>query len=78
MDDELLPNCLNRISKEYESGKWMTYGNWIDQHKQGLPAGFNLYFDKEIHDNNRHGNSFDWEDFGADIAGAGLGYFLIK
>jgi uncharacterized protein YfiM (DUF2279 family) len=33
---------------------------------------------KEIHDNSRHGNSFDWEDFGADIAGAGLGYFLIK
>jgi len=54
MDDELLPNCLNRISKEYEAAKWMTYGNWIDQHKQGLPVDFNLYFDNEIHENNSY------------------------
>jgi hypothetical protein len=54
MDDELLPNCLNRISEEYEKGKWMTYGNWIDQNKQGLPQDFKLHFDEKTHQNNSY------------------------
>lgn len=54
MDDELRPGCLDRISKEYESGKWMTYGNWIDQSGQGLPKDFDLFFDQQTHDNNSY------------------------
>lgn len=54
MDDELMPNCLERIAKEYEAGKWMTYGNWIDQHGKGYSADFPLHFEKEIHDNNAY------------------------
>ncbi len=49
MDDELLPNALETIAKHYENGKWMTYGNWIDQHGKGLPADFELDFPDEIH-----------------------------
>lgn len=33
---------------------------------------------KEIYDNNRDGNSFDWNDLGADVLGTGLGYLLVK
>lgn len=41
MDDELLPGCLDRIAKEYEAGKWMTYGNWVNQNK--------VLFQKDLH-----------------------------
>lgn len=51
MDDELLPNALERIKQEYDAGKWMTYGNWINQNGVGLPADFDLDFPQEIHDN---------------------------
>jgi len=49
MDDELLPNALERIKKEYDAGKWMTYGNWQNQHGVGLPPDFPLMFDEETH-----------------------------
>lgn len=49
LDDELKPNALTEIDKQYKAGKWMTYGNWIDQHGKGLPAGFDLDFDEETH-----------------------------
>jgi hypothetical protein len=49
MDDELLPNCLSRVKKEYDKGKWMTYGNWKDQHNRSMPETFNLDFDAETH-----------------------------
>lgn len=49
MDDELLPNALDVIVRQYEAGKWMTYGNWIDQHGQGLPNDFQYDFLPEIH-----------------------------
>jgi glycosyltransferase involved in cell wall biosynthesis len=52
LDDELLPNSLERISQEYEKGKWMTYGNWKNQYGKMLPKGF-LNFDEETH---RHRN----------------------
>lgn len=49
MDDELKPNALERIKKEYDSGKWMTYGNWQNQHGVGLPPDFPLTFDEATH-----------------------------
>jgi hypothetical protein len=33
---------------------------------------------KEIYDNNKDENSFDWNDLGADVLGTGLGYLLVK
>jgi glycosyltransferase involved in cell wall biosynthesis len=51
LDDELLPDCLETIAEEYEKGKWMTYGNWINQNGEGLPKDFDLYFDEETHKN---------------------------
>lgn len=51
MDDELLPNALETIKEEYDRGAWMTYGNWINQHGNGLPENFNLEFDEETHKN---------------------------
>jgi glycosyltransferase involved in cell wall biosynthesis len=49
MDDELLPNALERIAKEYEAGKWMSYGNWKDQKGKMLPKDFPLHFDEATH-----------------------------
>lgn len=49
LDDEILPNALKEIDKYYENGKWMTYGNWIDQYGKGLPRDFPLDFDKQTH-----------------------------
>ena len=50
LDDHLFPNALMTIKQQYDSGKWMTYGNWISQHGKMLPAGF-LHFDEETHKN---------------------------
>lgn len=47
MDDEMLPGCLERIKKEYDLGKWMTYGNWVDQNGYMLPDGFLHYTDQD-------------------------------
>ena len=49
MDDELLPNALDRIKKEYDAGKWMTYGNWQNQYGDMLPGSFALEFPEFIH-----------------------------
>lgn len=49
MDDELLPNCLEVIKRKYESGCWMTYGNWVNQIGRGLPSDFQLEFDDATH-----------------------------
>jgi len=49
MDDELLPNALERIKKECDNGMWMTYGNWKNQHGIGLPSDFQIEFDEETH-----------------------------
>lgn len=49
MDDELLSNCLECVKQEYDSGKWMTYGNWKDQHGNGLPDSFDLNFNHLTH-----------------------------
>lgn len=48
MDDELLAGALTRITQEYDKGKWMTYGNWINQHGKMLPDGF-LQFCETTH-----------------------------
>jgi len=42
LDDELLPGALEKIAAQYEAGKWMTYGNWINQRgrKNIVPLGF--------------------------------------
>ena len=49
MDDELLPNALERINEEYKQGKLMTYGNWYNQFGEGLPLSFNLDFTEQTH-----------------------------
>jgi glycosyltransferase involved in cell wall biosynthesis len=49
MDDQLLPDALETINKEYLKGKYMTYGNWVNQHGKGLPKDFPLHFDEETH-----------------------------
>lgn len=48
LDDELLPNALERIKQEYDNGKLMTYGNWIGSDGYTLPEGF-LQYSEEIH-----------------------------
>lgn len=47
LDDELLPNALEEILEQYKKGKWMTYGNWIDQ--WGNTNMVPLLFDEPIH-----------------------------
>jgi glycosyltransferase involved in cell wall biosynthesis len=47
LDDELLPNALEVIAKQYEAGKWMTYGNWVNQHRKKCTV--ELDFPEEIH-----------------------------
>ena len=49
LDDRLFPHTLQRINDEYHKGVWMTYGNWVDQYKQGLPKSFPITFPDEIH-----------------------------
>jgi glycosyltransferase involved in cell wall biosynthesis len=49
LDDELLAGALTRIAKEYESGAWVTYGNWKYPHGGGLPKDFPLEFPDEVH-----------------------------
>lgn len=49
LDDQLLPNALNTIAAQYEAGKWMTYGNWVNQHGFGLPPDFELEFSYATH-----------------------------
>jgi len=48
LDDELLPNALERIAQEYDNGKLCTYGNWIDNHGYMCPPD-SLDFPDEIH-----------------------------
>lgn len=50
LDDELKPNALQEISEQYKKGKWMTYGNWINQFGKMLPKGF-LEFPEDVHEN---------------------------
>lgn len=50
MDDELLPGCLERVKKEYDRGKWMTYGNWKDQYGRMLPDSFEFEFTDKEHE----------------------------
>lgn len=50
LDDEIFPDALTEIKKHYDAGKWMTYGNWINQHGVKLPEGF-LDFDEKTHRN---------------------------
>lgn len=50
MDDELKPNCLSEIKKQYDSGKWMTYANWISNEGNTLTNEF-LTFDESTHAN---------------------------
>ena len=49
MDDAVKPDCLNEIDKHYQAGKWMTYGNYIDQFDAVPMTKNNLYFDKSTH-----------------------------
>lgn len=49
LDDEVLPNILTEVDKHYKTGKWMTYGNWIDQYGRGLPSNFKLDFERSTH-----------------------------
>lgn len=48
LDDELLPNALERIAQEYDKGVLVTYGNWIDNHGYICPPN-DLDFPEEIH-----------------------------
>ena len=48
LDDELTPNALTRIAKEYRQGKYMTYGNWKGSDGYVLPEGF-LHYSDAIH-----------------------------
>ncbi len=48
LDDELKPDALERVAKEYENGKLMTYGNWISQKGFVFPAS-RLYFHEDVH-----------------------------
>lgn len=48
MDDELRSTALEKIKEQYDSGKLMTYGNWIDSEGKMLPTGF-LDFSEETH-----------------------------
>lgn len=50
MDDELTPTCLETIKREYEYGKWMTYGSWVSSEGETLSKEF-LLFDDTIHMN---------------------------
>ena len=43
MDDELMPNALETVKKEYDKDKWMTYGNWIDNTGTYLVADSGTY-----------------------------------
>ena len=45
LDDELKPNALERVAKEYDQGAWCTYGNWIGSDGYTLPDGFLQYSD---------------------------------
>lgn len=49
LDDEILPNALAKIDAQYRKGKWMTYGNWVDQYGKMLPRDFPLDFDEQTH-----------------------------
>lgn len=49
LDDQLVDNTLLTIKEYYDSGAWMTYGNWIDQAGMKLPEGF-LEYPDEIHE----------------------------
>jgi glycosyltransferase involved in cell wall biosynthesis len=49
MDDELFPNALEKVKEQYDKGKWMTYGNWIDSEGYKLPDFFNLEFPLVVH-----------------------------
>ena len=53
MDDELMPDAIKTIKTKYELNRniLMTYGNWIDQHGEGLPHDFELDFPDYIHEN---------------------------
>lgn len=51
LDDRLTPNALDVIKAQYDAGKWMTYGNWVNQHGKGLPKDFDLHFDDDTHAN---------------------------
>ena len=48
LDDHLFPDALHTVKEKYDAGNWMTYGNWINQHKVMLPQGF-LNFDESTH-----------------------------
>jgi Predicted glycosyltransferases len=49
MDDELKPNALEIVKTQYDHGKWMTYGNWIDNNGYSLPDKFKLDFPDHVH-----------------------------
>lgn len=51
MDDELLPHAIETVKAQYNNGKWMTYGNWVNQFGDGLPQSFDLDFDEQTHKN---------------------------
>lgn len=52
LDDEIFSFALDEIEKEYKKGKWMTYGNWIDESGKTLQGmGFNIEFNDTIHKN---------------------------
>ena len=52
MDDELFPDCLETIAKEYKKGVWMTYGNW--QNQFGHLNSMELYFNDNTHRNREY------------------------
>jgi len=47
LDDHLFPNALEIVKQEYDNGKWMTYGNWVNQH--GIKCRTDLYFPENVH-----------------------------
>lgn len=55
LDDELLPNAIERIAKEYEDENcWLTYGNYVDAN------GVVPYKDLSFPDDVTNFRAYDW------------------
>lgn len=51
LDDEVLPDILTEVDKQYKNGKWMTYGNWIDERGKTLAdMRFTIHYSKGVHE----------------------------
>jgi len=49
LDDKLFKSSLRIIKNQYRKGKWMTYGNWINQYDEECSVP--LHFPDSVHEN---------------------------